>query len=241
MPETSAELVEAITAMSRVFVTDRALRDDLRRLVDVGEQTIPGCDGASIILVLEGHPGAEAATDRVVLELDLLRYEAGDGPYLDTRPKARSVRLDLVGEVGHPDGSADPTGRTGVGSSLSLPVLVDGETVGALNLYSYAAAAFDATSRSIAAVLVTRAGRALGRSRLLAAGRRAADAAQRSADACAEVGVAEGMLMAVEHCTAQQAGALLRNAATAGHSTLPAMARQIIAEVESHGDRPPAV
>jgi GAF domain-containing protein len=149
------------------------------------------------------------------------------------------VRLDLIAEEGRFPSFAERAAEAGVRSSLSLPVLVDGEAVGTLNLYSYTPAAFDETSQSLAALLVAQAGVAIAKSRLLAAGRRAADLAQQSADDRADVNMAEGILMSIEQCSAEQATALLRNAATSEEQTLAAMARRIIAEVESQGDRPP--
>lgn len=235
----SNDLVEAITALSRVLLTDQSLKGDLRRIVAVAERSVPGCDGASVALSIEGRPRTEAVTSKVVLELDLAQYEAGDGPCLVALREVRPVRLDLIAEEGRFPSFAERAAEAGVRSSLSLPVLVDGEAVGTLNLYSYTPAAFDETSQSLAALLVAQAGVAIAKSRLLAAGRRAADVAQQSADDRADVNMAEGILMSIEQCSAEQATALLRNAATSEEQTLAAMARRIIAEVESQGDRPP--
>lgn len=44
--------------------------------------------------------------------------------------------------------------------------------------------------------------------------------------------------MSIEQCSAEQAAGLLRNAATSEGQTLAAMARQIIAEVESPAEGP---
>ncbi len=236
----SNELVEAITALSRVLLTDQTLGGDLRRIVAVAERTVPGCDGASIALTIEGRPRTEAATDRVVLELDLAQYEADEGPCLLALREARPVRLDLIGEEGRFETFAERAAGAGVRSSLSLPVIVDDEAVGTMNLYSYTPAAFDRTSQSMAAVLVAQAGVAIAKSRLLEAGRRTADVAQQAADDRADVNMAEGILMSLEQCTAQQATALLGNAATSEEQTLAAMARRIIAEVDpGAGDQSP--
>ena len=236
MAETSPDLIEALTALGRLLLTDGALNGDLGRIVAVAERTVPGCDGASIALSLEGRPRTEAATDRIVLELDLAQYEAGEGPCLLALREARPVRLDLIDQDTPFRTFAQRAAEAGVRSSLSLPLLVGEEAVGTFNLYSYAETAFDATSQSMAAVMAAQAGAAIAKSRLLAAGRRAADVAQQSADDLADVGMAEGMLMAIEQCTAQQAAALLRNAATSEEQTLADMARRIIAQVESQPD-----
>jgi len=236
----SNDLVAAISALSRVLLTDQSLNGDLLRIAAAAEWTVPGCDGASIALSIDGHPRTDAATDKVVLELDLAQYEAGDGPCLLALREARPVRLDLISEQDRFQHFAQRAARDGVRSSLSLPIRVDGEAVGTINLYSYAEAAFDETSQSVAALLVGQAGVAISRSRLLEMGRRAAEMAQRSADDRADVNMAEGILMSIERCSAEQATALLRNAVTSEEQTLASMARQIIAEVESHRDGPPA-
>jgi len=233
------DLVEAITALSRILLTDRTLKGDLERIVAVAERSVPGCNGASIALALTGRPRTEAVSNRIVLELELAQYEAGDGPCLLALREGRPVRLDLIGEEPTFETFAERAAQVGVRSSLSLPVLIDGEAVGTMNLYSYAAAAFDETSQSLAAVLVAQTGVAIAKSRLLAAGRWAADVAQQSADDRADISMAEGMLMSIEECTAEQAAGLLRNAATSEEETLAGMARHIILEVDKP-DRPPA-
>lgn len=238
MAETSAELVEALAALGKVLLTNRVLHGDLQRIVTVAERSVPGCDGASVALAFEGRARTSAATDKVVLELDLAQHESDEGPCLLALREARPVRLDLIDGDTPFSTFAERAAQAGVRSSLSLPVVVDEEVVGTLNLYSYAETAFDATSQSLAAVMAAQAGAAIAKSRLLAAGRHAAAVAQRSADDRADVGMAEGMLMAVEQCTAQQAAALLRNAATSEEQTLAAMARRIIAEVDSHAPPP---
>lgn len=236
MAETSSELVEALTALGKVLLTDHVLNGDLQRIVTVAERSIPGCGGASIALAFKGRARTRAATDKVVLELDLAQYESDMGPCLQALREARPVRLDLIDQDTGFQTFAQRAAEAGVRSSLSLPLIVDDEAVGTLNLYSYAETAFDATSQSLAAVMAAQAGAAIAKSRLLAAGRRAAEVAQRSADDRADVGMAEGMLMAIEQCTAQQAAALLKNAATSEEQTLAAMARRIIAQVESQPD-----
>lgn len=189
----SNELFEAITALSRLLLTDRTLGGDLRRIVAVAEQSIPGCDGASVALVFEGTPRTEAATDRVVLELDLAQHESGHGPCLLALRETRPVRLDLISaEERRFETFARRAGESGVRSSLSLPIVVDEDAVGTLNMYSYAEVAFDRTSQSLAAVIAAQAGVAIAKSRLLDAARQAADVAQRSADDRADASMAEG-------------------------------------------------
>jgi hypothetical protein len=63
----SDELVEVFVSLSEVLLTEDDLPGDLHRVVSVAQATVPGCDGASVTLIVEGRSRTDAATDRVVL------------------------------------------------------------------------------------------------------------------------------------------------------------------------------
>jgi AmiR/NasT family two-component response regulator len=96
---------------------------------------------------------------------------------------------------------------------------------------------FDSTSQDLGAVLAAQVGVAVAKSCLLADSQQVAVAAQRLADEEADVAVAQGMLMGLEDCTPEQAGALIRNAAACEAETAVGIARRIVAEVNSRDRR----
>jgi GAF domain-containing protein len=225
--------MEALTRLSRALLTERELQHDLDAILAVADATVPGCEGASVTLVIEGKPRTQAAVDRIVVAIDLAQYEAEEGPCLLAAAENRPVIVDRLALDDRFPRFAERAAETGVQSSLSLPVVVDGAVVGSLNLYASVPSAFDASSQDIAAVLATQVGTAVAKSRVLPAGRDVVVSAQEFADEQADIGVAEGMLMVIEQCSVEQAAALLRNAASSEAESLVAIARRIIQEVQS--------
>jgi hypothetical protein len=128
---------------------------------------------------------------------------------------------------------AERVGHTSVRSPLFLPVVVGGVAVGVLNVYSWRPFLLDAASRERGTVLAAQVGVAVAPSRLLADSQQVAVTAQRLADDEADIAIAQGTLMGLEHCTGEQAGALIRSAAAGEAETMVAIARRIIAEVNS--------
>ena len=232
MPETPAELQQALMALSLTWLDEGPkLQPDLDRILAVAERSVPGCDAASVTLIVEGRPQTEAVIDRVVVAVDLAQYELQEGPCLAAAAENRPIQVDLVPTDERFPRFAERVAHTGVKSSLSMPVVAVGGPVGSLNLYSWTPSSFDATSQDLGAVLATQVGVAVAKSRLLTNSQDLAVVAQRLADDNADIAVAHGMLMVLEQCTPEQAAALIRNAASSETETLVAIARRIIAEV----------
>jgi hypothetical protein len=232
------ELVQVLVELSRILLTEADLRGDLERVVSVARATVPGCDGASVTLMIEGRPRTEAATDRVVLEADLIQYRHREGPCLSAIASVEPIRVGLLSGDQRFVRLAAGAGRAGVASVLSLPVSVAGQVVAGLNLYSHSAHGFDHTSETVASVLAAQAGVAVAKSEALAASQRAAYVMQRDLDDQADVRQAEGILMVLHQCSAEQAGALLRSAAASDNQTVTATARRLAAEARAVPRRP---
>jgi GAF domain-containing protein len=227
------ELVQVFVNLSRVLLTEVDLRGDLERVVSVAQTTVPGCDGASVTLMVEGRPATEAATDRVVLEADLIQYRNREGPCLSAIATGEPIRVGLLSADQRFVRFAAGAGQIGIASMLSLPVSVAGKVVAGLNLYSHSAHGFDQSSETVGSVLAAQAGVAVAKSEALAASQRAADRLQRDLDDQADIRRGEGILMVLHECGAEQAAALLRSAATSDHQTVTAVARRLAVEARS--------
>jgi len=176
-------------------VAQRLLPDllDLSRLVATGdlEQTLQHVARVvvrqladadlevGVSLVRDGRLETGTWLGEAVVALDSAQYDDGDGP---------CVAAIATGEryaIPHMDrGDRWPRFRSaalahGVRSSLSLPLVADGETLGALNVYAHAAQAFDGRSLVAGDILAAHAALALGTARAYARAREAASTLQR--------------------------------------------------------------
>jgi AmiR/NasT family two-component response regulator len=115
---------------------------------------------------------------------------------------------------------------------LSVPATWGRELVATLNLYSRSGP-FDESAASVATVLATQVAIAVSRSPEFAAARAVVEEAQRTAEDRADMDLASGLLMVSQGCTAEQAEALLQEAASHDAETILEIAHRIIKQHNS--------
>jgi len=233
----SEDLVSVLNELATVLQTQRTLGGALAGIAEAATASVPGCDAATIAISIEGRPATAATTGRVALELDMVQYEAGEGPCLTCFDAMKTIRVDLAGPEEPFPHFAVAARSKGVQAVLSVPATWGGEVVATLNLYSRTRP-FDESAVSVASVLAAQVAIAVSRSPEFAAARAVAEAAQRGADDSAQVNIATGLLMVSQGCTAEQAAGLLREAAAHDEQTVLGIAQRIIEEQRSGGASP---
>ena len=135
-------------------------------MVDLAPQLIEGCDHAGVTMVVGGQVMTPAASGPVAIAVDKLQYEANQGPCLDAlRRHAVFVTDDLATEDRWPEFSARAAAETGIHSMLSFRLFTDDDTLGSLNLYSAARAAFGSEATATGGVFAAHAALALASAR----------------------------------------------------------------------------
>jgi GAF domain-containing protein len=141
---------EALAALAGHLIRGGSLDDALRHVCEVTVQVIPGAAESSVSLLDRTRSTTYGATGELPLEADEHQYRADSGPCLDA---ARGSHLVLVDDFGAddrwPEVLAAMSG-VGVHSSVSAPLPVQGESIGALNIYARRPHAFDAASVTLA-------------------------------------------------------------------------------------------
>jgi anti-anti-sigma factor len=129
----------------------------LRLVVELARALVGGADGVSVSLQRHGRLSTVAASDQTIMEMDSDQYCTGEGPCVDA---------SLLGQVFHAESletetrwpAFTPQARgLGINAILSSPLKAFEEPVGALNIYSRTARAFDGKSQAAAAVFATKA------------------------------------------------------------------------------------
>ena len=115
---------------------------------------------------------------------------------------------------------------------LSTPIRHDDDTIGTLNLYSRQPDGFDEQAQRVADVTAAEAATAIVTSQIYEQARQRRDELQAIHDDEAQISQAQGALMAVQRCSAEQAIGLLANAAEATGDDLIGVARRILDEVQ---------
>jgi GAF domain-containing protein len=114
----------------------------LQQIVDVAKSALDGVDEVSITLVRADKPFTAAYTGQLALDADEMQYDRGYGPCIDAGLSGTLIVVpDMRQETRWPDYAATVVPR-GVLSSMSVPLPLQTEVVGALNCYSRTAGGF---------------------------------------------------------------------------------------------------
>jgi GAF domain-containing protein len=227
----SDRLMNTLQRLADVLQTHRSLGVAVANIAEAATQSVPGCDAATVALSIGGRPATAAMTATVALELDLVQYDADDGPCLTSFRTASALRLDVYEHGERFPHVAVAARRAGIRAVLSVPAVWGDETIGSLNLYSRRGP-FDQSAEIVAAVLASQVAIAVNRSAEFLAARAVVDEAQRNADNYSQISFATGLLIGSQDCTPEQAEGLLRRAAAQDEQTVLHIAQRIIEQHE---------
>ena len=201
-----ASEAETFAEVARALLAQEDVQHTLQKIVDLAVETIDGCDHAGITFMKGKVPSSPASSNDIPPLVDAIQYETGEGPCLDAiRNQEIYETGDLGGERRWPRFASRAQRETGVTSMLCFRLFVEGDTLGALNLYSKAHDAFSGDDRNVGSVFAAHAAIALSS----ALHEEQMEEALQSRDL---IGQAKGMLMAREGVSADQAFDMLRRA-----------------------------
>ncbi len=138
----SGTSADEFSALSQFFVNEGTLGDTLVRVSELACQVLPA-DFAGITMLVDGKPSTGVFTDREAPEIDEAQYSSGQGPCLDAFRNQRVNRIDSTADDQRWPDFAKMAFSHGILATLSVPVIARGQSLGALNLYSHQAKAFD--------------------------------------------------------------------------------------------------
>jgi GAF domain-containing protein len=154
-PDGFAALVVALNAS---MVDEEDLDETLRRVAFIACQSPIGADNAGVTLQRGDAAATAAFHGDAALPLDQAQYEADDGPCLTAFRTGEVVRVERIADAGArwPKFVA-AAAEAGIVSSLSLPLVLKSEIVGALNLYASQHLSFTDTSVHLARLFAEQA------------------------------------------------------------------------------------
>jgi GAF domain-containing protein len=193
----------------------------LRAITSAAVATVPGVDECGVSYVI-GRSRIEprAATGDLPRRVDALQQELQQGPCMDAVWEQEVVRVDdLATDDRWPDLARRAT-ELGVTGMLCFQLFVEGDQLGALNLYARRPHAFDAEAEEIGQMFAAHAALALAgaeHEEHLRAGIRSRDL----------IGQAKGILMERHKLTADQAFGLLSQVSQELNRKLVDVAREL--------------
>ena len=223
------DLDEQIVSLSHLTLDYGSLEDMVRRVTDVAVKTLSGCDFAGVSLVNNGKVTTAAATADIVVDVDAVQYATQEGPCLQAIREDRVFLIaSMEGEERFP-GWASRAHAAGIESSLSLPLKVKGETIGALNLYSGSIDGFSIDDQPLAEVLADHAAVSLLNGQIYDRSVRLSDQLQTALGSRTVIGQATGLVMCRENLAPEAAFDLIKTASQDSNVKLRDVAQQLVA------------
>jgi transcriptional regulator with GAF, ATPase, and Fis domain len=140
--ELPRDLRDDLERLNRLLTSQRVLSTKLEAIAELVQRVVPGCDAASIAMIVEESSLTGASSSQLAIEADLVQYQQGEGPCLTAAQGGSTVRIDALHHDERFEHFAPGAIEVGVESVLSVPLSSDGEVVGSINLYSTTAHAF---------------------------------------------------------------------------------------------------
>jgi GAF domain-containing protein len=120
----------------------------LDNMVQLAAKAVAPAAACGITVRRDGRPFSVAVSNELAGQVDEIQYGADQGPCLDAMRTGRFVQVEDLSREERWDEYRPHAIAHGVVSSLSSPLIVDGERLGALNLYSVIPAAFAGPPRA---------------------------------------------------------------------------------------------
>jgi GAF domain-containing protein len=227
----------ALTQMAGLVLSRETIDTALELVTALAATTTAGTLGAAVTLVDEHGRRSRAATNSACEQADTLQYELDEGPCLTAWRTGEVVRIDDTTTDGRWPRWNEAAGRLGVRSVLSAPLLVGGESIGAMKVYCERPTNYGPHDEHVMRLLARQAAILLANSQSLAEARRLSHQLTEALASRDAVVRATGVLLAQGAADEQEAFSTL--AAAARRSTRPVqdVARALVDAVVTRNAR----
>lgn len=120
-----------------MLLADGTATEAVKLLAQAAKDNTPGVLGVGVTLTRpDGRHSSTGATDSIVRKLDDLQYGIGEGPCLTAVTTGRTVRIDDLTTEDRWPRWTEAASQFPVRSTLSVPLIHAGRTIGAMKAYS---------------------------------------------------------------------------------------------------------
>ncbi|SNS61001.1 GAF domain-containing protein [Geodermatophilus pulveris] len=223
-----ANAAAALETLGRLSLRELSMDDLLSTVAGLARAVLPGEPEASVTLLVRDRPTTVVHTGPLALDLDESQYQQDQGPCLHAARSGELTEItDTRTDPRWPDHGRRAAERGSL-SSLSIPLAVDDDVAGALNVYARRAAAFDDAARAAATGFGSYAAVAAGNLHAYQRARSQADDLQAALESRAVIDQAKGILMERYRLTADQAFQLLTKASMGTNRKLRTIADELV-------------
>lgn len=230
-------LVRQLRPDTGVPADDEVVDAALGLVVTLAQATVGGAHGVSVSLHRRGRLRTVAASDQTVLDMDANQYATGEGPCVDASVQGRWFHAEALDREPRWPAFTPKARALGINAILSTPLLVGDLPVGALNIYSRAAAAFAVRDQELASTFAAEASRLLSDAGMGVTDDQLSDRLSLSLRTRRTIAQAQGVLMEREGIGASAAYTLLRRFSQETNQPLSQRAADVAASTVRRPDR----
>lgn len=192
----SDDVARALQELASLLVAEENVATTLQRVAELAKATIPGCHAAGVTLRNGRRYESVAWTDGRTIAIDEEQYARDHGPCLEALRSRQVVRTNVDGAQARWPDFAAAARKGGIESFLAAPLMLHGEGIGALNLYSRELAGFDALDDALVAMFAAQATVALANARMYTQAVTLSQQLEQALVSRAPIEQAKGVLMA---------------------------------------------
>lgn len=231
----ASDLQAGLADLAGLVTGSFGLTELLARVATYAAHAVPGADGAGVTLLRMDRPDnrveALAASDPFVSVIDEIQYVTlNEGPCITAALEGRTVRSGSLGGEKMWPRFGPRVGRMGIHSALSLPLLLPGQVVGAINVYAHGKDVFDDHAAELGELFAAPAAVAVHNAQILTQARTLATQLQAALSTRPVIEQAIGLLRGRTGGTAEEAFRSLRAISQSEHTKLGEVAQHIVDE-----------
>lgn len=231
----AAELQASLGDLAGLVTGTIGMNQLLGQVATFAAKAIPGADGAGVTLLRvnrsQHQVEALAASHPFVSEIDEIQYVTlHEGPCITAALEGRTVRSGSLGAEKMWPRFGPRVGRLGIHSALSLPLLLPGQVVGAINVYSYDRDVFDDHATELGELFAAPAAVAVHNAQILAQALKLTAQLQSALSTRPVIDQAIGLLRGRTGVTADEAFRRLREISQAENTKLAEIAQRVVDE-----------
>lgn len=226
---------DVLAQLAGIVLADETLAGVLSKVAELTKQVIPAADEVSLTLVRPGRAETAAYTGHMAMLADERQYGLDGGPCLDSARGGELLYIsDMRTEDRWPDYSPEAV-RVGALSSLSIPLPIQEDLIGALNIYSRSPEAFSDRDMAAGEAFAAYAAVAVGNANTVASTAETAEQLRTAMASRAVIEQAKGLVMARGGINPEEAFAILVRASQRENRKL----RDLCADLVERAQRRP--
>ena len=214
--------------LASIVVSEESFDAILQQVVDMASAGMANCSMAGITMLERRGPTTAAATSEAAGRVDATQYQVGSGPCLDAYRHQVVNRIEATESDERWPEFSRAAHAEGILSTLSLPLIVGGDGLGALNLYSEEVSGFDEDDERMGTAFATHASVTLANARAYWANEELRRNLEIALETRGVIDLAKGILVAREGCSPDEAFDILRRASQRANRKLHDIAQEMV-------------